>query len=276
MNNYINFIQCDETAKTLPIFISSMAEQLWSAGTALHAETHHYTLLYCVSGTFYIKKDEKTQICLKKKQGYIIQKGQDCILYTEKDIPCQLKLITFDGSGVSDILSYLKIDNISTFSINPTKYDSDFNNIFFDVRMRHNFRAAISLQQFLYNIFNTTIIPSNGKNLDIVNRYIIEHYCSDIDVQTLADIYGTSVSYLCREFKNHYDITPIAYVNQLRMEKARRLLITTSKKVQDIAVECGFINSDYFCSTFKKYEHCTPLQYRRHHHAYNAEDNFPF
>lgn len=275
MNNYIKYVQCDENARSLPIFITSMAEQLWSASTQLHAETHHYTLLYCISGTFYIE-NEHNPIILKKKQGYIIHKGLDCILSVKKDTPCQLKLISFDGIGVPQILSYLRIEHISTFSMNETKFESDFANLFFNVQMHYNFRAAMALEQLLYNIFNTVLVPTRGKNLDIVNQYITEHYCSDIDIQTLAKIYGTSVSYLCREFKSHYGTTPIAYVNQLRMEKARRLLMTTTKKVQDIAVECGFINSDYFCSTFKKCEQCTPMQYRRHHHTYSTEDHSMF
>jgi AraC-like DNA-binding protein len=75
-------------------------------------------------------------------------------------------------------------------------------------------------------------------------------------------VYGTSVSYFSRVFREFFGITPMTFVNEVRLQEARRLLETTNMKIHEISTHCGFDKMEYFCYVFKKKEGTTPSQYR--------------
>ena len=52
------------------------------------------------------------------------------------------------------------------------------------------------------------------------------------------------------------------YVLKQRIDKARYLIITTDKKISDIANECGFNDMSYFSKTFKRYFKVSPTEYK--------------
>ena len=66
-----------------------------------------------------------------------------------------------------------------------------------------------------------------------------------------------------RLVKEHTGYTPANYIIFLRLEKAKELLAKTSRKLTDIALECGFYSSQHFSSTFSKWVGITPYIYRK-------------
>lgn len=64
-------------------------------------------------------------------------------------------------------------------------------------------------------------------------------------------------------FREYTGDTPITYLNRLRIEKARRLLQETDLPITDIAFECGFMSSQYFCNIFKKFTGISARAYRK-------------
>lgn len=95
-----------------------------------------------------------------------------------------------------------------------------------------------------------------------VMDYIDNHLDSIIELDTLADMAGMSKAYLIRIFKKDHGLTPLAYMNRRRMEKAQLMLLTTDLPVKDIAYELGFTDSSYFNRIFKQHIGCTPQAYR--------------
>lgn len=265
MKNLSQTFAIDEKVRILPLYINSAGEDLLDTVRRLYINADHYVLISSLEGTFYIESEESTAT-LKKNHGMILNKDRNYCFFTKKD-RCKLRYVTFDGSGVLQILSYIGLDNSKTFLIDSYRFEADFHTIQLNIHTNNGYRASLSFQQILYEVFNTAAMQKGSRNIDLLNRYILENYCSNLDIQLLADVYGTSASYLCREFKSKYGTSPMAYVNQLRINKSRDLLAHTRKKIFEIARICGFINTEYFCSVFKKYEHCTPLQYRHSHTA---------
>ncbi len=260
MENYTTFVYSDEKIKILPLYIEAAMTEFIDKNSCFETVAEHYAFICCEQGEVWVESDGKC-IKLTQESGLLTIKGKKYRYLTENS-GCKLKIITYDGSGVPQIIAYFSLTDAETFAVDLPHFELDFDHISFNVRMKYGFRAALIFQQIIYDIFNSGMGKKAGKNMEILNKYIMENYCSSLDIQTLADVYGTSVSYLCREFKAKYNMSPIAYVNNLRVEKARKMLVTSRKKVADIAVACGFINTEYFCYVFKKYEHCTPLQYR--------------
>lgn len=57
----------------------------------------------------------------------------------------------------------------------------------------------------------------------------------------------------------------MVYLNRYRISVAKFLLTTTIEAVGVIAKKTGFYDTSYFCSVFKKFEGCSPIEYRNKH-----------
>lgn len=96
-------------------------------------------------------------------------------------------------------------------------------------------------------------------------EYIEEHYNEyDISLNTVAACVNLSPNHFSAIFSQELGETFIEYLTKVRMEKAKELLRTTSKKSTEIAYEVGYKDAHYFGSLFKKTQNCTPKEYRTH------------
>ena len=93
--------------------------------------------------------------------------------------------------------------------------------------------------------------------------FIHSHYGNRIMLDDIAQAAHVSRREALRCFSACFDTTPIAYLNDYRLQQARRLLAQTEKTVTEIALTTGFDNPGYFCKVFHKHTKMTPLQYRR-------------
>ncbi|MCR4688251.1 MAG: response regulator [Saccharofermentans sp.] len=98
---------------------------------------------------------------------------------------------------------------------------------------------------------------------DTALNYIDLHYSeSDLSLDSVAEAINISANYLSALFSNKVGLSFVEYVTKKRMAKAKQLLRMTSKKAGDIACEIGYKDPRYFSFVFKKYQGCTPSQYR--------------
>lgn len=97
---------------------------------------------------------------------------------------------------------------------------------------------------------------------DVLN-YINQNYNKDLSLDELSKQVDMSKFYLCRLFKDSLKMSPIEYINKIRVEKSVELLINTDMSISEIALECGFNNISYFIKVFKKYMNITPLKFRK-------------
>jgi AraC-like DNA-binding protein len=72
-----------------------------------------------------------------------------------------------------------------------------------------------------------------------------------------------SESRFSRVFKEVVGIGYKEYLNSVRLNQANRLLLNTSQSVSDIAYACGFNDSNYFSTFFKKTNGMSPLEFRK-------------
>lgn len=90
------------------------------------------------------------------------------------------------------------------------------------------------------------------KFISKVMSYVEENYHSKLILKELAEISGYSVPQFSRLFTKFSGITPMRYVNVVRVQKAAHLLTTTEKSVTNICYVCGFDTFEVFERTFKK------------------------
>ncbi|PFI60727.1 helix-turn-helix domain-containing protein [Priestia megaterium] len=114
-----------------------------------------------------------------------------------------------------------------------------------------------------YLVFNKNSSDEGKLNrLKQVLEYIDEHFYEKITISRLSSLLNMSEGHFSRFFKSIVNMTPIEYINIIRVNKASALLKQTDKKIIDISMEVGFDNPSYFIKTFKKQKKCTPSQFR--------------
>ena len=94
-------------------------------------------------------------------------------------------------------------------------------------------------------------------------RLIYDDEMESFNCHELAKKLNYSESYLRQIFKKVGKVSLQAKVNQIRLEKAKRLLRGTNESVTQIAFSVGFSDSNYFSTYFKKQTGLTPLAYRK-------------
>jgi YesN/AraC family two-component response regulator len=94
-------------------------------------------------------------------------------------------------------------------------------------------------------------------------NFINNNYERNISLKDISKYVFLSQSYFAKAFKEITGISPIHYLIKTRIKRAKELLITTDKKVGDIAIGVGFSNQQRFNELFKKYTGMVPLQYRK-------------
>lgn len=113
-----------------------------------------------------------------------------------------------------------------------------------------NLREAVSKQKY-----NTLLADAKS--------YIEKNYDNEsISLNTVAASVNLSPSHFSTIFSQEMGQTFIEFLTQVRMEKAKELLRTSSMKTTEIAFAVGYKDSHYFSYLFKKTQKCTPREFR--------------
>lgn len=95
--------------------------------------------------------------------------------------------------------------------------------------------------------------------------YIDANYHKDLDLSSVAELAAMNSSYFSSQFKKRTGLPFSSYVQKLRLEKAKDLLINSNQKLYEISESIGISNVKYFCKIFKEYTGMTPTEYKKQH-----------
>lgn len=112
--------------------------------------------------------------------------------------------------------------------------------------------------------------PVKRENQDRIQSmisYIQQHYQDKITLEEIASSAAVGTRECLRCFQKNIQKTPFEYLLDYRIERAENLLLTTNDSIVDIALQCGFSNSAYFCKVFKELRHITPGKFRSVSHS---------
>ena len=93
--------------------------------------------------------------------------------------------------------------------------------------------------------------------------YLNENYREEITLDSLSSRFFLSKVALCARFKRFMNCSIMQYLFQIRLSKAKELLSSTNKSMEEVACECGFSSANYFSLVFKKEIGLSPLHYKR-------------
>jgi len=99
---------------------------------------------------------------------------------------------------------------------------------------------------------------------DKITNIINEMYMDqNLSITKIAELSNMSTTHLGRMFKKLTSKSIVDYINEIRIEKAKELLISSQSSVNEISEQTGFTTSSYFYTVFKKYTSMTPNEFRQ-------------
>lgn len=96
-----------------------------------------------------------------------------------------------------------------------------------------------------------------------ITRYLQEHLSGELSLSVLAEEFHLNPQYISQMFRSEIGVNFLAYLTNIRIERAKKLLLTTSASIAEVSEQCGYWDYRVFTKVFKKSEGITPSQYRR-------------
>ncbi|WP_211748969.1 AraC family transcriptional regulator [Paenibacillus sp. Marseille-Q4541] len=101
--------------------------------------------------------------------------------------------------------------------------------------------------------------------IEAICEYLEEHYAEPIKLGQVAEHIKFSKFYVCKMFKEIKGVTLMEYLNHFRIIKSEWALLFSKDSILDIAIGHGFNNMNSYNRLFKKYNDCTPSEFRKKH-----------
>ncbi len=92
---------------------------------------------------------------------------------------------------------------------------------------------------------------------------VVGEAADGMEAQSRIDEFHLNPQYISQLFKNEIGVNFLTYLTNIRMEKAKKLLLATALPITEIAEQAGYGDYRVFTKVFKKAEGVTPSQYRK-------------
>ena len=160
----------------------------------------------------------------------------------------------------TDVAIFTDNQNLAHILRKFRHYDLEKNDILFFASLE------IDLKRLFLEILQCSLetIKLQGSVVHVKNAlvYLESYYANDITLKKVADSVGVSQSYLQKLFKEYFHKSIMQYLNDIRLKKAKRLLMETNLNVLNVAKSCGFNSLQAFGKSFRKEMGVSPTQFR--------------
>lgn len=229
-------------------------------------------LLYTLEGNGYVKYEDKRTI-LSPGQVMVLdcRKYQDYGTYGES---WKFLWMHFAGKCAFDYVDILNESGDAALytggrvSIENYYEKMEENILSFD--LQKELEISLICQSLLTTLIHLKKADAfsekySGYQTELENSisFMRTHFKKKLSVDELAEICHLSKYYYIKIFRYYTGKTPYDYLIDIRLQKAKILLLEAGKNVEEIALESGFSDSKNFISCFKKKVGMTPLQFRK-------------
>lgn len=224
-----------------------------------------YQLFYVANGRCMVNYLDKTHVL---QQGFVIYPPSISQQYTDYEDTKRL-WIHFNGFHVEDILKEAHLSG----GVYPIGNSPVLEKLFLQLIAEHNQNITISnekglllsLLNILGKMVNTT--ESSSDKINEAVTFITSNYNTEINVSELATSCNLSRSRFMYLFKEQTGMAPHTYQQTLRIRNSISLLTSTNLSIAEISSQCGYQDPLYFSRIFKKYEGCSPREYREQYYS---------
>lgn len=183
---------------------------------------------------------------------------------------------TFNGQSIPTLFEQLELGDISIIQpkdssqlrqdIEELYYLATSNSTSHELTISSKVYQALDTIHRSYLYQNQSNSSSKASLIQPALDYIHKNYMTELTIDQIADTLHISPQYLCRLFKEQLGVRPFEYIQQVRINQAKSLLLEMpTPKIEDIVFAVGFQTPSYFTSIFKKREKITPRDFIKLH-----------
>jgi AraC-like DNA-binding protein/mannose-6-phosphate isomerase-like protein (cupin superfamily) len=239
----------------------------WEKGRVLH----EYQVLYITEG-FGVLETRDASYNLTAGSLMIISPGKWHRYRPNKKTGWVENFIGFDGRFARQILATdLIVENLPVINCGLKEEVVDLYNRIFDVTKNEKPGYQQVASGDVVKLIGTVLSHIKNKDfsgkpietiIEKIRQHINDHFNEEIDFAAMASQNSIGYSYFRKMFKKFTGISPGQYTLQVRVARAKDLLITTENSIKDIAYETGFESVYYFSRIFKEKMGKTPTDLR--------------
>lgn len=126
---------------------------------------------------------------------------------------------------------------------------------------------VIQLSRLKISLYNNEVkeksVVKKERVITGITKYMQEHLSEDVSLHILSEEFHLNSQYISQLFKNEIGVNFLTYLTNIRMEHAKKLLLSTSLSIAEVSEQSGYGDYRVFTKVFKKSEGITPSQYRR-------------
>ena len=250
-----------------------------------HAEGHYrerirpigqHVLIYCMEGEGWFRIDGNIYK-VRANQYFILPPNRPHSYGADKEHPWTIYWIHFTGPHASiysegmqqphDIQPSLNSriserQHIFEEIFSTLEHSTELESLRYASSLLHYYLASMRYLSLYRNASPIAARQSAVSLLDAVRHYMQENLERRITLEQIASYTGYSPSHFSLLFKQQTGESPLAYLNRLKIERARQLLKTTDMRINQICHKIGFDDSYYFSRLFKQQVGVSPKQYR--------------
>jgi len=261
------FVDFPATDKTLPFFISLAGiTHKDRAYKIIRPNSNCLCLEYILEGEGYVVYNGKTYH-LKEGDSYLLPPGKDHYYFSNRSKPWEKIWFNAEGSLINNLLSVYNLSDAVIFK-NCNIYEYIYNvhligkNNSLSTAAKHE-RSSLIFHEILQFLYNHNQKPGFSSETELIKNHIENNLSQNITLSELSKLVYLSESQVIRLFKRETGKTPYDYILDLKISRAKNLLINTNLMVKQIASSLGFCDEHYFSYIFRKKTNRTPSQYRK-------------
>lgn len=261
-----------DKALKLPLYLTSIGHSYKEVYVDRPTGYEHYQWLHTIQGSGQLIIGHKNYE-LKPGYGVFLHPNVPHQYYQTSE-PWMTEWFAFNGRSANRIVNDLDFNHSNVYELTHLEDLSKLIQKGYDLANSNSEYRHLDLTSY---IFDTLVqIAKSARPFDQINSnnqydrlspvidYLEVNYHQPLDLVHLTSIIGVSPQYLCTLFKNVTNNRPSLYLNQLRINKSKELLLTYPKKtIAQIAFMVGFESPSYFSSVFKRHEQQTPGEFIR-------------
>lgn len=242
------------------------------SGTATYAIAAPYQFFYLYEGELSVSLNDIT---------YTLSAGKAALL--PADGVTTLQILKTRCRYFHMYLSGLSLARYAQILDNPFVYDAGSSsitslNIFLErmnalqIPRETDFAFLCKTSMWITDLLTEMVVflLDSKTRKDAIPDYLLEihdmfehHYHKNYTLDDLEETYSVSKYRICREFSHYYQESPIQFLNHIRIENAKKLLLTTQSSVHEVGNMVGIPNTNHFINLFKRETGATPLAFKQ-------------
>lgn len=233
--------------------------------------SNEFKLIYITKGIGYVCFDNAPELEISKGKILLISPNQKYTYYHLNTSEWKEYFIRFETDMVFSMLirKFFPIEN----SIIDIGFNEELMKLFhraIDVVQNGLKSSQVYLSGMLFHVLGLIIAESKNKTLEKKERQKIEqakiimneNVYEDMPIQNIASQLNLSYALFRRNFKKYTNESPARYYNDIKLNKAKQMLVESTDSIKEISFKLQFTSLEYFSTSFKRMTGLTPSEFR--------------